>query len=237
MNNNRPLSPHLSIHKKVLTAIFSIFHRITGIGLSLGSILISIWIAFIALGEEYFSIFQTILSSLFFTLVLILWTIGIFYHLFNGIRYLFWSFGYGLELKIVNNTSYFVVILTVLSTIIVWVVIQFMSNYSFKWIVQRITAVLLIPLTFWFVYNCILFSRIGYNELIVFFNSYINCTLFLIMMVSMLIHAQYGCETIIEDYVLTSSLKKNTIFIIRLVAYSAIIITVISILSILSSTS
>ena len=29
---NRPLSPHLSIHKKVLTALFSIFHRITGIG-------------------------------------------------------------------------------------------------------------------------------------------------------------------------------------------------------------
>ena len=112
-----------------------------------------------------------------------------------------------------------------------------MSNYSFKWIVQRITAVLLIPLTFWFVYNCILFSRIEYNELIVFFNSYINSTLFLIMMVSMLIHAQFGCETIIEDYVLSSSLKKNTIFIIRLVAYSAIIITVISILSILSSTS
>mgnify|MGYP002828413634 CR=1 FL=1 len=123
MNNNRPLSPHLSIHRKVLTAIFSIFHRITGIGLSIGSILICVWIALIALGEEYFLIFQIISSSFFFTLILILWTIGIFFHLFNGIRYLFWSFGYGLELKIVNNTSYFVVILTILSTIIVWVVI------------------------------------------------------------------------------------------------------------------
>ena len=123
MNENRPLSPHLSIHKKFSTAVFSIFHRITGIGLSLGSILICIWIALIAFGEEYFSIFQTILSSLFFTLVLILWTTGMFYHLFNGIRYLFWSFGYGLELKTVNNTSYYVVILTVLSTIIVWVII------------------------------------------------------------------------------------------------------------------
>ena len=123
MINKRPLSPHLSIHRKVLTAIFSIFHRITGIGLSIGSILICVWIALIALGEEYFLIFQIISSSFFFTLILILWTIGIFFHLFNGIRYLFWSFGYGLELKIVNNTSYFVVILTILSTIIVWVVI------------------------------------------------------------------------------------------------------------------
>tara|TARA_B100000315_G_C14296476_1_gene459773 strand:- start:21 stop:392 length:372 start_codon:yes stop_codon:yes gene_type:complete len=123
MKNNRPLSPHLSIHKRFLTAIFSIFHRITGIGLSIGSILICVWIAFIALGEKYFLIFQKISSSSIFTLVLFIWTIGIFYHLFNGTRYLFWSFGYGLELKTVYSTSYVVVILTTLSTIIVWIVI------------------------------------------------------------------------------------------------------------------
>ena len=124
MRNNRPLSPHLSIHKRVLTATFSIFHRISGIGLSFGSVLISIWIALIALGEEYFLIFKQISSSLFFVLFLILWTIGIFYHLFNGIRYLFWSFGYGLELKTVYNTSYAVMILTALSTFFVWVVLS-----------------------------------------------------------------------------------------------------------------
>ena len=39
MIDNRPLSPHLSIYKRVLTSIFSIFHRITGIALSFGSIL------------------------------------------------------------------------------------------------------------------------------------------------------------------------------------------------------
>ena len=121
MRNNRPLSPHLSIHKTVLTAVFSILHRITGIALSAGSILICIWVAFIALGEGYYLIFQDISSSLFFVLLLILWTIGIFYHLYNGIRYLFWSFGYGLDLKTVYNTGYIVIILTILSTIIVWI--------------------------------------------------------------------------------------------------------------------
>ena len=125
MNNNRPLSPHLSIHKKVLTAIFSIFHRITGIGLGIGSLLICIWVSLIALGEEFFLKFQTIASSYFFTLVLILWTFGVFYHLFNGIRYLFWSFGYGLELKnSLYNSSYIrSSFLTVVATIFVWVAI------------------------------------------------------------------------------------------------------------------
>ena len=123
MTNNRPLSPHLSIHKKIATAIFSIFHRITGVGLSAGAILICVWIALIALGEEYYLIFKVISSSFVFILILFIWTIGIFYHLFNGIRYLLWTFGYGLDLKTVYNTSYIVIILTVLSTIFVWVLI------------------------------------------------------------------------------------------------------------------
>ena len=41
MQSKRPLSPHLSIHKYVLTAVFSIFHRFTGIALSLGAVLLS----------------------------------------------------------------------------------------------------------------------------------------------------------------------------------------------------
>jgi succinate dehydrogenase / fumarate reductase cytochrome b subunit len=66
MSLNRPLSPHLSIHKKVLTAVFSIFHRFTGICLSLGAILLSVWIILIALGPDYYSKFQA-LSSLIFS--------------------------------------------------------------------------------------------------------------------------------------------------------------------------
>ena len=60
MTDNRPLSPHLSIHKRVLTAVFSIFHRISGIGLSIGAILISIWFFLISFGPEYYIYFETL---------------------------------------------------------------------------------------------------------------------------------------------------------------------------------
>ena len=123
MTNNRPLSPHLSIHKKIATAIFSIFHRITGVGLSAGAILICVWIALIALGEEYYLIFKVISSSFVFILILFIWTIGIFYHLFNGIRYLFWSYGAGMSIKTVYTTGYLVLFLTLLSTLCVWFVL------------------------------------------------------------------------------------------------------------------
>jgi succinate dehydrogenase, cytochrome b556 subunit len=120
MNDNRPLSPHLSIHKKVLTSVFSITHRVTGIGLSIGSILISIWFLLISLGPEYFFYFEIISKNFLFKLILIFWTLGIFYHLFNGCRKLYWSFGIGMELTTVYRSGYLVLILTIISTVTVW---------------------------------------------------------------------------------------------------------------------
>ena len=122
MIDNRPLSPHLTIHKKVLTAVFSIFHRITGIGLSIGSVLMAIWISLIALGPNYFFIFEFVASTVIFKIILFLWTLGIFYHLFNGIRYLFWTYGLGMELKTVYISGYIIFVLTFFATIFVWVI-------------------------------------------------------------------------------------------------------------------
>ena len=123
MNDSRPLSPHLSIHKKVLTSIFSITHRITGIGLSAGSILISIWFLLLSLGPNYFSYFEVISKNVLFKFILVIWTIGIFYHLFNGCRKLYWSFGIGMDLITVYRSGYIVLVLTLISTAIVWLFI------------------------------------------------------------------------------------------------------------------
>ena len=120
MIDNRPLSPHLSIHKKVLTAVFSIFHRLTGIFLTLGSLLLVFWFLSISIGENFYNYFQIISSNFIFKVILFFWTLAFFYHLFNGIRYLFWSFSLGMELKTVYLSGYIVSLLTIIATIIVW---------------------------------------------------------------------------------------------------------------------
>ena len=120
MIDNRPLSPHLSIHKKVLTAVFSIFHRLTGIFLTLGSLLLVFWFLSISIGENFYNYFQNISSNFIFKVILFFWTLAFFYHLFNGIRYLFWSFSLGMELKTVYLSGYIIALLTIISTIIVW---------------------------------------------------------------------------------------------------------------------
>ena len=120
MIDNRPLSPHLSIHKKVLTAVFSIFHRLTGIFLTIGSFFLVFWFLSVLIGENFYNYFQIISSNFIFKVILFFWTLAFFYHLFNGIRYLFWSFSLGMELKTVYFSGYIIALLTIISTIIVW---------------------------------------------------------------------------------------------------------------------
>ena len=120
MIDNRPLSPHLSIHKKVLTAVFSIFHRLTGIFLTIGSFFLVFWFLSVLIGENFYNYFQIVSSNFIFKVILFFWTLAFFYHLFNGIRYLFWSFSLGMELKTVYLSGYIIALLTIISTIIVW---------------------------------------------------------------------------------------------------------------------
>ena len=104
-----------------------------------------------------------------------------------------------------------------------------MKNYARKWIIQRVTAILLIPLSFWFIYHCLSFASMNYTQLFLFFKSSINSLLFLIMMISTLIHAKLGCETIIEDYVASKSLKNISTLLINLITYSSMVIVILAI--------
>ncbi len=94
----RPLSPHLQIYRLQWTMLLSISHRITGIALALGSLLLVCWLAAVASGPEAFATAQAVVGSLPGRLLLFGWSFALFYHLCNGIRHLFWDAGYGYEL-------------------------------------------------------------------------------------------------------------------------------------------
>ena len=95
-----------------------------------------------------------------------------------------------------------------------------MKNYALKWIVKRITASILIPLTFWFIYISISLSKMEYDETVIFFSSYFNSFLFYVMMISMLIHSRLGLQTILEDYVTSKKTLKISKLIIDYLTYS-----------------
>jgi len=108
-SGNRPLSPHLQIYRPQLTAVLSILHRLTGVALAPGTLLLVYWLAAAAAGPEAFATAQMLVGSIVGRLLLLGWTFALFYHLCNGIRHLVWDAGYGLELPDLYRSGWLVV--------------------------------------------------------------------------------------------------------------------------------
>ncbi|MFL2826946.1 MAG: succinate dehydrogenase, cytochrome b556 subunit, partial [Paracoccaceae bacterium] len=112
--DTRPLSPHLTIYRPQNTSILSILHRLTGIGLMIPSVAMVAWVLTIPMGPKYFELMVGFFSTNFgkFLLALSLW--GIIYHTLTGIRHLVWDLGRGIDLKWVNLSSWFIIIVSIL---------------------------------------------------------------------------------------------------------------------------
>lgn len=118
--DKRPLSPHLQVYRPQLTSVLSILHRITGAALSIGTVLLVYWLIAAASGPEAYEHAQAILGSMLGQLFLFLWTWALFYHLFNGVRHLFWDAGHGFEMEQVYKSGKAVVWASVILTFLCW---------------------------------------------------------------------------------------------------------------------
>jgi succinate dehydrogenase / fumarate reductase cytochrome b subunit len=119
----RPLSPHLQIYKWHLTMALSIGHRVTGIGLALGLVLLVWWLVALASGPEAFGTVQAVMASWIGGLVLFGYTFAVLYHLANGIRHLAWDLGYGFDLGVAAGSGIAVLGFAGAATILTWLVI------------------------------------------------------------------------------------------------------------------
>jgi succinate dehydrogenase / fumarate reductase cytochrome b subunit len=117
----RPLSPHLQVYRPQITSIMSILHRITGVGLALGAVVLVLWLASAAAGPAAYDSMQNFLGSWFGILLLMGWSWALFYHLCNGIRHLLWDAGIGFSLEAVENSGIIAIGVTTLATLLVWV--------------------------------------------------------------------------------------------------------------------
>ena len=118
----RPLSPHLQVYRWPITMAASILNRMTGVALSVGSLLLVWWLVAAAAGPEAFATVQGFAGSWIGMLMLLGWTASLFYHLYGGMRHLVWDAGYGFEQNTLNPVTWVVLGLTAASTALVWVV-------------------------------------------------------------------------------------------------------------------
>lgn len=119
-NSGRPLSPHLSIYRWPITMTLSILHRATGIALSLGLVVLVLWLVHAASGPEQYQVFRDAMSTPFAIVMLVGWTFAFFLHLANGVRHLVWDTGHGLEKKQADATAWIALVFAVVITILAW---------------------------------------------------------------------------------------------------------------------
>jgi len=122
-SRERPLSPHLSIYRWPITMTFSILHRVTGAALSIGFAMLAAWLLSAAIGVDAYDRFANVMQSVGGRALLVLFSIAFFYHLANGVRHLIWDLGYGFEIPQANASSWVVLVVTILLTLLYWLVL------------------------------------------------------------------------------------------------------------------
>jgi succinate dehydrogenase / fumarate reductase cytochrome b subunit len=116
----RPLSPHILIYRHSFTTVLSGLHRITGVALVVGTLLLIALLLALAAGPEPYAKVQAFCASWIGLFMLFGWSWSLCYHLCNGIRHLAWDIGWGFEIPRMNQTGWIVVVISGLMTVLIW---------------------------------------------------------------------------------------------------------------------
>jgi succinate dehydrogenase / fumarate reductase cytochrome b subunit len=117
----RPLSPHLSIYRPMLTMMMSIAHRLTGVSLAIGFLLLTWWLVAASAGPAAYAIVNHFFASMVGRLLLFLFSWALIHHMLGGIRHLIWDTGRGLDKTSIEIFAWLTIIGSIVFTIVVWI--------------------------------------------------------------------------------------------------------------------
>ena len=118
----RPLSPHLQIYRPMLTMMMSIVHRITGVGLYFGIVLLVWWLTAASFSGEYFDFVQRFFGHWFGRLLLFGFTWALVHHALGGLRHLLWDTGRGFDLNVIEWLARANLAGSIVLTLLLWVI-------------------------------------------------------------------------------------------------------------------
>ncbi len=121
---NRPISPHLNAYNMFrVTSFLSILNRITGFGIGFGLLFMILWLGAAAYGPDTYNTVLPFLTSWFAWLVYLGVSGALFYHYFNGIRFMFWDLGYGFEMPTVFKSGVVMVLFAAAAFALFWALV------------------------------------------------------------------------------------------------------------------
>lgn len=118
----RPLSPHLQIYRPTITMMMSITHRLTGVALYLGTLILVWFLMAAAWGPAAYSRFEAFVAS---PLGWVIWpgyTWAFIHHLLGGLRHLLWDTGLGFSRRSADITARAVLFSSLGLTALIWIV-------------------------------------------------------------------------------------------------------------------
>lgn len=122
---SQPLSPFLTIFRWPVTMATSIIHRVTGVGLAGGCLLLAWWLFAIAGGSGTYGHFYRLAGTPAGQTLIYAFVWALSYHFCNGIRHLCWDFGLGFELKTANRSGRIVIAASVVLVILIFLLVHF----------------------------------------------------------------------------------------------------------------
>ena len=118
----RPLSPHLDVYRMTLTMAMSIVHRITGVGLYIGVLLLAWFLLALSGNGSTFATFTAFIHSFIGQLLLLGFTWALFHHMLGGVRHALWDAGVGLDDPLRERLAQFTLVGGLALTLIVWII-------------------------------------------------------------------------------------------------------------------
>ena len=122
VKSNRPLSPHLSVYRLIPTMLGSILHRITGVALYAGTLLVTWWLIAAAIGPDYFDFVQSYMGTWFGRLVLFGFTWALMQHMLGGVRHLIQDTGALFDKHTTTKVAHATLVLSAVLTLVIWAI-------------------------------------------------------------------------------------------------------------------
>jgi succinate dehydrogenase / fumarate reductase cytochrome b subunit len=95
----------------------SILHRLAGMGLYLGLLILAGWALSLEMGPDAFDAYAGALAGPVGLVILFLIVLGWLFHLANGVRHLFWDIGKGFRPRTADATAWIAIAFAVLGTL------------------------------------------------------------------------------------------------------------------------
>jgi succinate dehydrogenase cytochrome b subunit len=121
--SKRPLSPHLQVYRLTLSMLMSILHRLTGLALCAGMIMLTWWLLAAAAGQNAYGTFEAFSTSWLGRLILFGFSWAALHHLIGGLRYLVWDLGIWVDNEEREWLIAANIVGSIVCTVLLWVIL------------------------------------------------------------------------------------------------------------------